>query len=401
MTLESPWILAALTLFVAALITNMLVPLVARVAVALRAVDYPGERRVQERPVPRLGGVALVAGLGLSAGGLLLTRWSSLHHDFGRVGIITLAVAAIMVFLLGVIDDVVGVSAGKKFLIQILAAGLVVQVGWSFERLSLPGGVVELGWFGPLLSIVWIVGVTNAINLIDGMDGLASGVVGIIALSLLTYAVLLGETGTVILMAATAGSCLGFLRHNWAPARIFMGDSGSLTLGFLLAVASVHSAIKAPAAVAILVPLLALGLPVIDTLLVMLVRFLARPKGPVATRFLAMFHADRSHIHHLLLRFGTSRQRVVVWIYAAVLAFCVFAILVATTQNPLLGAVLLPLELAVIVAMRSFGLRREAQRISARERSELKSDLGGPPEDQRPPSGVVRPIGSRSARRRG
>jgi UDP-GlcNAc:undecaprenyl-phosphate GlcNAc-1-phosphate transferase len=391
--------LAALALFVAALITNMLVPLVARVAVALRAVDYPGERRLQERPVPRLGGIALVSGLGLAAGGLTLVKWSSIHAEINRIEVFALVVATAIVFLLGVIDDVVGVSAGKKFLIQILAAGLVVQVGWSFERLSLPGGVVELGWFGPVLSLVWIVGVTNAINLIDGMDGLASGVVGIIALSLLAYAVLLGEVGTVILMAATAGSCLGFLRHNWAPARIFMGDSGSLTLGFLLAVASVHSAIKAPAAVAILVPLLALGLPVIDTLLVMLVRFLARPKGPAATRFLAMFHADRSHIHHLMLRFGASRQWVVVWIYTAVLSFCLFAMLVATTQNPVLGALLLPLELAVIVAMRGLGLRREAQKISARERSELKSDLVGP-EDPPPPSGVVRPIGSRTARRR-
>jgi UDP-GlcNAc:undecaprenyl-phosphate/decaprenyl-phosphate GlcNAc-1-phosphate transferase len=396
-TFEGPWVLAAVALFVAALLTNMLVPLVARVAVALRAVDYPGERRVQERPVPRLGGLALVAGLAFSAGGLFLIRWPSLHGEFGRVGILTLAAATFIIFVLGIIDDVVGVSAGRKFLIQALAAGLVVQVGWSFERLSLPGGVVELGWLGPLLSLLWIVGVTNAINLIDGMDGLAGGVVGIIALSLLTYAGLLGETGTVILMAATAGACLGFLRHNWAPAKIFMGDSGSLTLGFLLAVASVHSAIKAPAAVAILVPLLALGLPVIDTLLVMLVRFLARPKGAAATRFLAMFHADRSHIHHLLLRFGTSRQRVVMWIYAAVLAFCVFAMLVATTQNPLLGAVLLPLELGVIVAMRSLGLRREAQKISARERSELKSDLVDP--ERRPPSGVVRPIDSRLRRR--
>lgn len=399
MTFESPLALAALALFVAALITNMLVPLVARVAVALRAVDYPGERRLQERPVPRLGGIALVSGLGLAAGGLTLVKWSSIHAEINRIEVFALVVATAIVFLLGVIDDVVGVSAGKKFLIQILAAGLVVQVGWSFERLSLPGGVVELGWFGPVLSLVWIVGVTNAINLIDGMDGLASGVVGIIAVSLLAYAVLLGEVGTVILMAATAGSCLGFLRHNWAPARIFMGDSGSLTLGFLLAVASVHSAIKAPAAVAILVPLLALGLPVIDTLLVMLVRFLARPKGPVATRFLAMFHADRSHIHHLMLRFGASRQWVVVWIYTAVLSFCLFAMLVATTQNPVLGALLLPLELVVIVAMRGLGLRREAQKISARERSELKSDLVGPG-DPSPPSGIVRPIGSRTARRR-
>ena len=136
--------------------------------------------------------------------------------------------------------------------------------------------------WGAVVSLLWIVGVTNAINLIDGLDGLAGGVVAIIADSLLAYALLQGNLRTVILMAATAGACIGFLRHNWAPARIFMGDSGSLTLGFLLAAISVHSSLKAPAAVAILVPILALGVPVIDTLLVMGVRFLDRPKGRLA-----------------------------------------------------------------------------------------------------------------------
>ena len=339
---------------------------------------------MQEAPVPRLGGIAIAAGLGLAAGGAALARWPLVHAEMGRAEVLTLVIATLMVFLLGVIDDLQGVSAGKKFLVQVGAAALLVQVGWSFDVLGLPGGAtLELGFLGPVLSVVWIVGVTNAINLLDGMDGLAGGVVAIVALSLLVYALLLGSSATVVLMAATAGACLGFLRHNWAPAKIFMGDSGSLTLGFLLGATTVHSALKGPAAVAILVPLLALGLPVIDTLLVMLVRFLARPKGPGISRFLAMFHADRSHIHHLLLRHGGNRQRVVVWLYAAALGFCALAMAVAVTQNPVLGMALLPVELAVIVALRSLGLRREARRISQRERAELRQDLVPP--EQAPP----------------
>src|SRR5262249_27384453 len=154
------------------------------------------------------------------------------------------------------------------------AAGGVVYAGWSFSQLYVPlSGNVNLGILGGLFTLIWIVGVTNAINLLDGLDGLAGGVTAIIASSLLIFAWIQGQLLTVMLMSAIVGACLGFLRHNWAPAKIFMGDSGSLTLGFLLATMSLYSSIKGAATVAILVPVLALGLPVIDTLLVMAVRF--------------------------------------------------------------------------------------------------------------------------------
>jgi UDP-GlcNAc:undecaprenyl-phosphate/decaprenyl-phosphate GlcNAc-1-phosphate transferase len=383
--------IALLTGLAAGLLTNLLVPLITRLAVSVRALDYPGGRRHQVRPVPRLGGVAIVAGLGLGAGGTLLARWNewgatAFGQGIHRSQLLVLLVSTVMVFLVGVIDDVIGVSSLKKFLLEVLAAVLLTQAGWSFEVLSLPGGGgLSLGVLGPVVSVLWIVGVTNAVNLLDGLDGLASGVVAIIAASLLVFAMLLSHPGSVVLLSAISGACLGFLRHNWSPAKIYMGDSGSLTLGFLLAVMSVHSAIKAPAAVAILVPLLALGVPVIDTVLVMLVRFLQRPKGPWTSRFLAMFRADRNHLHHLLLHYGASRQRVVAWIYGAVLAFCLLAVVVALTQNPLLGAVLLPVEIAVIWGMRRFGLGRRASVLSRFRRDELKHELEGeaPEEDER------------------
>lgn len=369
-------LLAAVTACIAALVTNTLVPLVRRLAVAIEALDQPEDRKEHSHPIPRLGGVAIAAGLVSAGGGAVLTQWVPVSSEITRTAAFALALATGMIFLVGLIDDLVGVSVWKKLLVEVAAASLLVETGWTVGAISIPGGShVALGMLGPLVAVVWLVGVTNAVNLLDGLDGLAGGVVAIIASSLLIYAVLLGNLGTVFLMAAVAGSCAGFLRHNWEPARIFMGDSGSLTLGFLLAAMSLHSSIKAPAAVAILVPLLVLGLPVIDTLLVMLMRFLDRPKGPVTGRFLRMFHADRNHLHHLLLHMSGSRRRVVFGIYTTVIAFCLFAILVALTRNPMLGVVLLPVELAVIAGMRALGLRAEAQKISRLHRQEIAQKI--------------------------
>lgn len=382
--------------FVAALATNLMVPPVTRLAVALRALDHPDERRMQASSVPRLGGVAIVLGLALGGGVVAVSQWGRLGTGAGRGEVVALALGTGIVFLVGVLDDLVGVSAAKKFLFQLLAAWLLVRVGWSFEVLRLPGlGAVDLGLFRGVVSLLWIVGVTNAINLIDGLDGLAGGVAAIISASFLAYAILQGNPGTVILMASLAGACIGFLRHNWEPARIFMGDSGSLTLGFLLAATAVHSSIKAPATVAILVPILALGVPVMDTLLVMAVRFLDRPKGPFTTRFLRMFRADRNHLHHILEHFGGKRSRIVAVIYTVVLSFCALALVVAVTGQTALGVALVILEFSVVLAMRRLGMAMEARRLSQLQREEIKTELGLPAE---PKIASIRHIASRRRR---
>jgi UDP-GlcNAc:undecaprenyl-phosphate GlcNAc-1-phosphate transferase len=348
---------------VAGLITHLLVAPVTRLAVALRALDHPGGRRRQNAPVPRLGGVAIGMGLALSASVVALLQWQDWQASILRQDLVALGLGTALVFLVGLVDDLVGVSTAKKFLVELGAAFLLVRVGWSFSELRLPiFGQVDLGLWGPAVSLLWIVGVTNAINLLDGLDGLAGGVVAIISGTLLSLALIQQNPGTVVLMAATAGSCLGFLRHNWQPAKIFMGDAGSLTLGFLLAAASVHSSIKAPAAVAILVPLLALGLPVFDTLLVMLVRFIDRPKSRWAERFLRMFHADRNHIHHLLDQAVVGRPKAVGTLYGVAVSFCAMALLVAATGDFTLGLLLLGLELGVIVLIRQRGLAARARR---------------------------------------
>jgi UDP-GlcNAc:undecaprenyl-phosphate GlcNAc-1-phosphate transferase len=367
-----PWYTAGAAI-AAAFLTHLLVPPVTRLAIALRAMDQPGVRKLQASAVPRLGGVAIFCGLGLAAGFAALGQWSTWGTAIAGKEILALAAGTALVFAVGVVDDLRGVGIGTKFLVEVAAASILVAAGWSFSVLRLPFvGGIDLGVVvGGVVSLLWIVGVTNAINLIDGLDGLAGGVVAIIAVSMLGYAALQGSPGTVVLMAATAGACLGFLRHNWEPARIFMGDSGALTLGFLLAGMSVHSAIKAPAAVAILVPILALGVPVMDTLLVMAVRFLDRPQAQPLRRFLRMFHADRKHLHHLLGHFGARRSQAVAIIYAVVVAFCAMALVVAVTGQTNLGILLLVVEFLVVLGMRQLG-----RTAFLRLRATLDSDAG-------------------------
>jgi UDP-GlcNAc:undecaprenyl-phosphate GlcNAc-1-phosphate transferase len=352
-----PWYAAGAAI-VAAFVTHLLVPIVARLAQKRGGMDQPGSRKLQANAVPRLGGLAIVGGLSIAAGCAALGHWTTWGPRLASKEMLALCGGTLLVFLIGVADDLRlrGVGVGLKFLVEVAAAGMLLAAGWSFHVLRLPFvGGIDLGVWGGVISLLWIVGVTNAINLIDGLDGLAGGVVAIIAVSMLGYAALQGSPGSVVLMAATAGACLGFLPHNWQPARIFMGDSGALTLGFLLAAMSLHSAIKAPAAVAILVPILALGVPVMDTLLVMAVRFLDSPRARPLRRFLRMFHADRQHLHHLLDEVGARRSHVVALIYAVVVAFCGMAMLVAVTGLTDLGIVLVAIEFLVILGMRRLG----------------------------------------------
>ncbi|HSR67773.1 MAG TPA: MraY family glycosyltransferase [Acidobacteriota bacterium] len=338
-------------------------------ALAIKAVDHPNERKKHTAAIPRLGGVAIAIGLlfGVSTVGLMWQHW---EFPLERQAVVSLSLGTFLIFLLGVVDDLIGVSAWKKLLIELIAALPVVQVGWQFHELAYPGGAIHLGPLSGALTMIWIVGVTNAINLIDGLDGLASGVVAIIGLSLLIYSMAYQSPVGVVLTAGMVGSCLGFLPHNWEPARIFMGDSGSLTLGYLLGTLSVYTTLKSPAAVAILVPILALGVPVIDTLLVMLVRFLERPKGVFTRRFLRMFHADRNHLHHLMEVIVGSRRPVVYWVYGMVLVSCSMALIVALTKRSGLGLILLAVELGAVAAVRRLGLAKKARSIARRQREE-------------------------------
>ena len=366
------WLWALPPTLLAAIVTVLLTPPVVRLALRLRAVDVPGGRKHHRREMPRLGGIAIFGGVGVSLGLsiplLILGGELSSPSVTEAVGI---GAAVLIVFGLGLLDDTRGASPYTKLGFQFLAATIVVAIGWQFSVLRLPweGGRLDLGALAPLLSVLWIVGVTNAINLIDGLDGLAAGIVAIISSTVAILAVLQQRPGTVIVMSCIAGACLGFLRHNWRPAKIYMGDSGSLTLGFVLATMALRSSVKASAAIAILVPILALGLPLFDTLLVMWYRFLRGHQR--LNRFARMFHADRKHLHHLLLETHSERSKVMLTLFGLAIAFCVMALLVAASGSLWLGLAFLAVEFAAILLIRKAGLNAEARRLSEAQLRQL------------------------------
>ena len=358
-----------------ALLTILLTPLAIWLARRLHAVDVPGGRKRHYRSTPRLGGVAIVGSIVVVLGPALTFLAPSTLEGLHAKEVVGFTVAATMIFVLGLADDILGLRAIPKFLVQIAAASIVVLMGWQFHTVRLPlEGVFDLGALAPILSIVWIVGVTNAINLIDGLDGLAAGVVAIISLSLLFLALLQGSPETVVLTSCIVGACLGFLRHNWSPAKIYMGDSGALMLGFLLATISLHSSpsVKASAALAILVPLLALGLPVIDTLLVMWYRFLRGHQK--MNRIARMFHADRAHLHHLLVDSRAERRIVMLVMFGMAVAFCGMALLVAASGSWVMGLGFLVIEVVAVVLVRRVGLTAEARRVAGKKIQDLSED---------------------------
>jgi UDP-GlcNAc:undecaprenyl-phosphate GlcNAc-1-phosphate transferase len=290
----------------------LITPVVIRLAHHLGAVDRPGVRTVHERPVPRLGGVAVfLSTMGLIAAVVL---WDSrLREEFhaDRLRLLVLLTAAAAIFLIGLVDDLRGLPARVKFLAELLAAGALCAAGVEIRSIGPTDGfVLALGGWGCLFTLFWIVGITNAVNLCDGLDGLAAGVSAITCAVLAACAVHGGDGMVGVLMLALLGSLSGFLVFNFYPAKIFLGDGGSLFLGFLIAATSVLCVVRSGTWAGLALPAMTLGIPIFDTLFSMLRRFLDRR---------SMFAPDRSHFHHRLLDLGLHHRHAVLMIYAATL----------------------------------------------------------------------------------
>jgi UDP-GlcNAc:undecaprenyl-phosphate GlcNAc-1-phosphate transferase len=363
--------LLALPGLVSTFVTLALTPAVLRRALRRRDHGSASRRRRVEAATPRLGGISIV--LGIAAGVLPSFIWLSRRSAWQLSGIelLGLLAALLVIFAAGLLDDLVDLAPLEKLSAQILAASCLVLGGWQFDTLRLPlEGHLDLGMLAPAVTLLWVLGVVNAINLIDGLDGLAAGLVAIIAGSLLLLAVLQNSGGTILVTACVVGACLGFLYHNRRPARIHMGDSGALTLGLILAAVSLGSpSVKASTTVAILVPLLALGLPIFDTLLVIWYRFL---RGhTLLDRFASVVRADRAHIHYLLLDGYPERPRVLLTLYGMATAFCLMALLVAVSGKPWLGLGFLGVEFLAVLLVRRTGLNRQAERLTAARWGEL------------------------------
>src|SRR5689334_4906029 len=260
-------------MFVIPLVLSLiLTPLVIRLAKRIGAIDQPNERKVHKFPIPRLGGVAIYASFLLSLVlyfyiNPALRPFSLMEPHTG----VMLAASLTLVVILGIWDDVRQLTPGKKFFFQFLAAAMVYAAGFRISSITHPfsANLLHLGWFDFPATILWIVLITNAFNLIDGLDGLASGVAFIVSLTICTISFIQGDLATAMLALLLAGSVLGFLRYNFNGARIFLGDSGSLFLGFSLAILSMVSSTKGSTAFSMMVPMLALGLPIMDMMLSM------------------------------------------------------------------------------------------------------------------------------------
>ncbi|HSJ92892.1 MAG TPA: MraY family glycosyltransferase [Gaiellaceae bacterium] len=298
----------------AAAIVLLLTPAVTWLAPRVGAVDDPTRSdrpRVHQRPLPRIGGVAIVLGI-LVPGAILL------RPDGAFLGIL---IGTALVAVLGFVDDVRGISPSVK-MAGVVAIALIPVLGWdvTFDGFSAPLlGTVDFGALAVPLTVLWIAGLANLVNLIDGMDALAAGIVSIAAFSFAVLAVSFGRMNAAALAAIVCGATLAFLRHNYHPARIIMGDTGALALGFVLAAIAVQGVLKTAASIALVMPLLVLAVPILDTSFVVLKRLKYR-RPP--------WNADQNHFYHRFMRIGFSQRRTAAYLHLWAALLAAWAILV-------------------------------------------------------------------------
>jgi UDP-GlcNAc:undecaprenyl-phosphate GlcNAc-1-phosphate transferase len=307
-------------------------PIAKKIAVRLNAIDVPeDDRRMHKKPIPRMGGLAVIAGFLVSSIYIFLVyepvELVSWLEEVSSAKVWGFFIGMLIIIALGVYDDIHPLSAKIKFPIQLIAAAIVVFSGTQIKFITISISDVRYVSVGNtlsiILSIVWIAGITNAINLIDGLDGLSAGVSGIASISLFFVSVMMAPDVHIIfsvLYIALAGAILGFLPFNFNPAKIFMGSTGAYFLGFMLSVISIEGATKAYTALTMVVSLIALGLPIIDTLFAIIRRVLNRK--PIG-------EGDRGHIHHRLIDMGISPKFSVTILYVVSGALGLVSILLA------------------------------------------------------------------------
>ncbi|MDN4606755.1 glycosyltransferase family 4 protein [Sporosarcina highlanderae] len=320
--------LAMAAAFVASII---LTPLVIKFAFRIGAIDHPNYRKVHASVMPRIGGVAI---FGAFVIGYLLLRPSDEH----AIGIL---VGAVIIIVTGFLDDMLEITAKAKAFGQLIAAVVVVTWGGlQIEFINLPFfGPFDFGYLSIPITILWIVGITNAINLIDGLDGLAAGVSTIALISIAVMALIMGEMFVVATAAILAASSLGFLFYNFHPAKIFMGDTGALFLGYMISVLALLG-YKNVTMISLIIPIIILGVPISDTFFAIIRR--VRMKQPISA-------PDKSHLHHCLLRAGFSHRQTVLIIYGLAILFGVAAVLFS--QATVWGAIVLILVMLLAIEL--------------------------------------------------
>ena len=336
-------------LFCAALGMSLLfTPLMIKIAYRLRILSMPGKRRVHTKPVPFLGSVAIYLSFFISLfiafNAYPQTKISFSHEIKG------LFIAGTLVVLLGLWDDLKNIKPLVKLTGQISAALILFYFGFRIEVFTSPFTGAETQApviFSVLFTVAWVVGLMNAMNLIDGLDGLAAGLSAIVCFTLLLIALYLNNFVTAIILIILAGSALGFLRYNFHPAKIFLGDSGSMLLGLILAATIlIKSQYKSAAAVVLLAPLTALSIPIYDTFMAILRRSLKKD---------SIFIADKRHLHHRLLEFGLTQKQIVFAIYLVTLYLGVLSFLFVLLPNRYALILLFLLALGFFMGVRLIG----------------------------------------------
>ena len=369
------WPKLVMAFIVSLVISFIMTPPVKSFAEKVGAIDVPkDDRRVHDHPIPRMGGLAIFMGFVLSL--ILFVPMSTKVSG--------LLMGAVIIAVMGGVDDIVTLNPWIKLAGQILAAYVCIRSGIVFDEISninifSESTYVEIGWLSVPLTLLWIVGCTNAVNLIDGLDGLAVGVSAISSLTMLVVSLFVSEPVVSIILAALFGACLGFMPYNLNPAKIFMGDVGSQFLGFVLSTASIMGLFKFHAIMTFIVPLLAMAVPLADTTFAFFRRIL-NGQSP--------FHADKKHFHHRLLATGLSQKQAVAVLYGVSAIMGLFAVLISGHSQQLkwlcvICAVIILAGIYIIVAIRNprRAMERKRQK-QLQEQEKTPAQAEAPVQDQ-------------------
>lgn len=339
---------AYLVAFTIALITAYFItPYVKNLAIKAGAMDAPDGRKVHTKPIPRMGGLAIYVGF-------VLAVFASMHITRDILGLL---VGGTVILAVGIIDDMYQLPAKVKLFWQIVAAFVLIIFDIKIEWITNPfGEMLFAGYFSIPLTLFWVVAMTNTVNLIDGLDGLAAGVSIIASVTILLVSLQQGLVLMAVLLAALAGGALGFMKYNFNPATIFMGDTGSMFLGYMLAAISVLGTFKSAATIALFVPIVALGLPIMDTAFAIIRRY--NNGQPI-------FKPDKGHLHHRLLAMGLSQKQAVLLMY--VISACLGVSAIALTEVNRVAAVLIIAGIlcAAILGAKKIGVLSDADSVKS------------------------------------
>lgn len=329
-------------------------PVVRILAKNVGAIDVPKDnRRMHKTPIPRMGGLAIFFGFVVAV--LLFSRVS--------IQMKSILMGAVVLIVLGVVDDIKPLPALFKLVVQIGAALIPVSQGIKVYAVAHPFvsyDYIRLGAWSVPITVIWIVGMINAVNFIDGLDGLAVGISSIASVSMLVVAALVSEGYVVVIMAALAGACIGFMPFNMNPAKIFMGDTGSMFLGYILATMSVQGLFKFYAIVTFVVPFVVLGLPIVDTAFA-IIRRLLKGQSP--------FTADRGHVHHRLVDLGFDQKQTVAILYALSAVLGLSAVVLTSSGEAKILILVLAVALAVFfgISVFAYDVKKEKEQVKKDE----------------------------------